>query len=101
MNSMFTDELEYCSALHWSGLDDCWYRYEDGVWRGWRVASASCTIRAAGGLSADWRPWSQVLDTSRHPYMSWFKGARTNISFSALDVHCLEGNSNDVSLKST
>ena len=36
----------------------------------------------------DWdKPWDRVLDQSNPPFYRWFKGARLNTCYNALDRH--------------
>src|SRR3954462_4930482 len=43
----------------------------------------------------DWyRPWDEVLDDSRAPFVRWFAGAQVNTCFNALDRH-VEGGGGD------
>ena len=45
----------------------------------------------AAGL-IDWdRPWDQVLDDSNPPFYRWFKGARLNTCYNAVDRHVKAG----------
>ncbi len=40
----------------------------------------------------DWdRPWDRVLDASKPPFYRWFKGARLNTCYNALDRHVERG----------
>mmetsp|Transcript_10209 Transcript_10209/g.33633 ORF Transcript_10209/g.33633 Transcript_10209/m.33633 type:complete len:114 (-) Transcript_10209:6240-6581(-) len=89
-----SEELEYGSALHWYDSDNkAWVRYDGRLkaWRGWAEArSEELPVRPR-----EWRPWSELVDASTHPYIRWFKNASTNITFTALDGHLLSGHGSD------
>lgn len=77
----------YESAIFWHD-DGCWYRREKDGWVGWQGST-----KVSRG---DWVPWTELCDTTRSPCVSWFKGATTNITFTALDAHCLQGDGDQI-----
>ena len=47
---------------------------------------------AEAAQAIDWqKPWDRVLDASRPPFYLWFRGARLNTSYNALDRHVARG----------
>lgn len=44
------------------------------------------------------KKWSQVLDDSNKPFYKWFVGAKTNIAYNCLDVHCQTPRRNKLAL---
>ena len=47
----------------------------------------------------DWdKPWDRVLDTSNPPFYRWFKGARLNTCYNALDRHVERGRADQAAL---
>lgn len=91
-----TEDLAYGAALHWFDVHDkSWYRYNGMTWQGWRMDQRLRSWSLVQKYQP-WLPWAQLLEDSRHPYMAWFKDAVTNLTFSALDSHCLEGHGRDV-----
>jgi len=44
------------------------------------------------------RPWDEVLDSSRRPFYSWFKGGVLNTSYNALDRHVEGGRADQAAL---
>lgn len=99
------EALAYGAAVHWFDSDTgSWYRFNKDAWRGWRLPSTPAGVsnmsvplwHAAVPKPAVWRPWTRLVDNSRHPYIRWFQGGSTNITFSALDAHCLDGCGSDV-----
>ncbi len=47
----------------------------------------------------DWdKPWDRVLDASRPPFYRWFKGARLNTCYNALDRHVERGRADQAAL---
>ena len=44
------------------------------------------------------KKWSKVLDDSDKPFYKWFVGAKTNIAYNCLDVHCQTARRNKLAL---
>lgn len=44
------------------------------------------------------KKWSKVLDDSDKPFYKWFVGAKTNIAYNCLDVHCQNARRNKLAL---
>ncbi|HSL87812.1 MAG TPA: acetate--CoA ligase [Ignavibacteriaceae bacterium] len=44
------------------------------------------------------KKWSQVLDDSEKPFYKWFVGAKTNIAYNCLDIHCQTPRRNKLAL---
>ncbi|MFO7525354.1 MAG: acetate--CoA ligase [Ignavibacteriaceae bacterium] len=44
------------------------------------------------------KKWTQVLDDSDKPFFKWFVGAKTNIAYNCLDVHCKTARRNKLAL---
>ena len=62
------EDLAYGNALHWyDSENDAWVRYDVQLkaWRGWKhTQSEELPVRPR-----EWRPWSELVDTSAHPYI--------------------------------
>lgn len=80
------ESTAYASAIYWACRDGTWCKLGD---RCLRPASDKFCLLASPGRELSWRPWTQLMDTSAHPYVSWFKGAKTNVTFSCVDVPAL------------
>jgi len=44
------------------------------------------------------QPWTQVLDKSNKPFYKWFTGAKTNLSYNALDRHIEAGKGEKIAI---
>ncbi len=53
--------------------------------------------RAAGDISWD-KKWDQALDASRLPFVQWFKGARLNTCYNAVDRHVESGRGDEIAI---
>ena len=81
----------YASAIYWADDDGAWCKLGATQWQ--------CLVPGTGGLRAAatarpraWRPWTRLVDDAEAPYLTWFRGAMTNIALSAVDAPAaLEG----------
>ena len=81
----------YASAIYWADADGAWCKLGATQWQ--------CLVPGTGGLRAAatarpraWRPWTRLVDDAEAPYLTWFRGAMTNIALSAVDAPAaLEG----------
>lgn len=92
-----SEALAYGKALHWFDKEgDSWYRFDGTIWTGWSVKSCfsskspACKPCVATPRPMSWRPWTTLMDDSKHPYVSWFEDSSTNITFSAVDAPVLD-----------
>ena len=68
----------YASAIYWADDDGAWCKLGATQWQ--------CLVPGPGGLRAAatarpraWRPWTRLVDDAEAPYLTWFRGAMTNI----------------------
>ena len=81
----------YASAIYWADDDGAWCKLGATQWQS-LVPSPGGLRAAATARPRAWRPWSRLVDDSEVPYLSWFRGARTNVALSAVDAPAaLEG----------
>ncbi|KAJ1445042.1 hypothetical protein M885DRAFT_454122 [Pelagophyceae sp. CCMP2097] len=88
---MSKEDEAYGAAIHWLDEDGGWYKFDGAEWKGYRAAAAGAAqhLEVCAPKPAEWRPWTRLLDASSAPHMKWFVGARTNATFTAVDVGAL------------
>mmetsp|Transcript_29081 Transcript_29081/g.86877 ORF Transcript_29081/g.86877 Transcript_29081/m.86877 type:complete len:1361 (-) Transcript_29081:3452-7534(-) len=82
------ESIAYASAIFWACRDGTWCKLEKSSWRCLSPGTEFC-LSPTPSREKGWLPWTTLLDRSDHPYVSWFVGAKTNISFTAVDVPAL------------